>query len=370
MADGIPECICGEGKMVLRCAGKSAMNAGRYYYKCPVNGKHPGSFLWSNEYHDKSKFGSSMKETGKSTLVHVGRHTGDNSQGNWSSGCSCCCGGKNRIVVAPQVLLCFMGPTVFRRKISIQCACTHGCNTPSAQKVQASTWGLRDMEFPSYFLLTAAKEIEEKEEVLFYEIELSNRVEALRNRYTTFKELMAQDGAYWDFPSKKVVAPEAAWERVCKKNPLAGAYFYHEEPHYYKLACLFGMYDIKMEEEKEMIIISESSEDKEDGEPSCYEIGSVCEEVTSPIVKPVVYARRKLFVTDEEAVDRESTTEPGIYFIEVAPDEKLLTRIEHGRVLPKAQSLKTPGVGPSKLASHASSCGSNSPIGWWPHIPK
>ncbi|KAL1566951.1 hypothetical protein AAHA92_02488 [Salvia divinorum] len=153
-------------------------------------------------------------------------------------------------------------------------------------------------------------------------------------------------------------------------NPLAGAYFYHEEPHYYKLACLFGMYDIKMEEENEVIIISESSEDKEDGEPSCYEIGSGCEEVTSPIVKPVVYARCKLFVTDEEAVDRESTTEPGIYFIEVAPDGKLRTRIEHGRVLPKAQSLKTPGVGPSKLASHASSCGSNSPIEWWPHIPK
>ncbi|KAL1560316.1 hypothetical protein AAHA92_10538 [Salvia divinorum] len=171
---------------------------------------------------------------------------------------------------------------------------------------QETGWILK--EFPSYFLLTAAKEIEEKEE---------------------------------DFPSKKVVAPEAAWERVCKKNPLAGAYFYHEEPHYYKLACLFGMYDIKMEEEKEVIIISESSEDKEDGEPSCYEIGSVCEEVTSPIVKPVVYARRKLFVTDEETVDRESTTEPDIYFIEVAPDGKLRTRIEHGRVLPKAQSLKT-----------------------------
>ncbi|KAL1550620.1 hypothetical protein AAHA92_18561 [Salvia divinorum] len=320
MADGIPECICGEGKMVLRCAGKSAMNAGKYYYKCPVNGKHPGSFLWSNEYHDKSKFGSSMKETGKSTLVHAGRHTGDNSQGNWSSGCSCCCGGKNRIAVAPQVLFCFMGFVLLILGV---------------------------LEFPSYFLLTAAKEIKEKEEVLFYEIELSNRVEALRNRYTTFKELMAQDGAYWDFPSKKVVAPEAAWERVCKKNPLAGAYFYHEEPHYYKLACLFGMYDIKMEEEKEVIIISESSEDKEDGEPSCYEIGSVCEEVTSPIVKPVVYARRKLFVTDEEAIDRESTTEPGIYFIEVAPDGKLRPRIEHGRVLPKAQSLKTPGVGPS-----------------------
>ncbi|KAG6423499.1 hypothetical protein SASPL_113896 [Salvia splendens] len=44
-----PECVCGYGRMVLRCAGKSAQNAGRYYLKCPVNGKHPGSFKWYDE---------------------------------------------------------------------------------------------------------------------------------------------------------------------------------------------------------------------------------------------------------------------------------------------------------------------------------
>ena len=43
------ECVCGCGRMVLRCAGKSAQNAGRYYLKCPVNGKHPGSFKWYDE---------------------------------------------------------------------------------------------------------------------------------------------------------------------------------------------------------------------------------------------------------------------------------------------------------------------------------
>ncbi|KAL1536921.1 hypothetical protein AAHA92_29495 [Salvia divinorum] len=219
--------------MELRCAGKSARNAGRYYYKCPVNGKHPDSFLWSGEYHNKSKLGSSMRRLGR-VLGYVLSATREIIvKGNRESRYSCYCGGKNGIAVAPQVLLCFMGfvllilgvLVVFRRNISIQCACTHGCNTPSAQKLQASAWWLRDMEFSSYFLLTAAKEIEEKEDVLFY-------------------------------------------------------------------------------------------------------------------------ARRKLFVTDEEAVDRESTTESGIYFIDIAPDGQLRTRIEHG------------------------SCGSNSPIGWWSHIPK
>ncbi|KAL1543545.1 hypothetical protein AAHA92_20507 [Salvia divinorum] len=50
MAGDIPECGCGEGKMELRCAGKTAMHAGRYYLKCPHNGKHLGSFQWYDEY--------------------------------------------------------------------------------------------------------------------------------------------------------------------------------------------------------------------------------------------------------------------------------------------------------------------------------
>ncbi|KAL1568815.1 hypothetical protein AAHA92_00376 [Salvia divinorum] len=203
-------------------------------------------------------------------------------------------------------------------------------------------------EFPSYFLLTAGKEIEEKEHVLLYEIELSN----------------------WDFRTKSVIAPEAVWGKMCKKNPLAGAYFYVEEPQYTKLACLFGMDDIKVEGEKEVILISESTEKKSDEEPSCYEIDDACEEVTSPTAKPAVRANRKPFTDVNELTDRESTTEPGLYFINVAPDGKLRTRLEKGRVLPKVQAVNTPGVGLSNPSSHASSCRSNSPIGWWSHLQK
>ncbi|KAL1558481.1 hypothetical protein AAHA92_08940 [Salvia divinorum] len=64
-------------------------------------------------------------------------------------------------------------------------------------------------EFPSYFLLIAGKEIEEKEHMLLYDIELSNRVEALHTRYRTFKDLWRVRGAYWDFRTKSVIAPEA-----------------------------------------------------------------------------------------------------------------------------------------------------------------
>lgn len=48
--DGTPDCSCGKGKMELRCAGKNALHAGRYYLKCPADGQHPGSFKWYDEY--------------------------------------------------------------------------------------------------------------------------------------------------------------------------------------------------------------------------------------------------------------------------------------------------------------------------------
>ncbi|XP_057772049.1 FBD-associated F-box protein At5g22730-like isoform X2 [Salvia miltiorrhiza] len=47
----IPLCRCGRGKMLVKCAGKEALHAGRFYYKCPANIKHQGSFLWCDEYH-------------------------------------------------------------------------------------------------------------------------------------------------------------------------------------------------------------------------------------------------------------------------------------------------------------------------------
>ncbi|KAL1536533.1 hypothetical protein AAHA92_29169 [Salvia divinorum] len=45
-----PACVCGSSKMEMRCTGKSVMNTGRYYLKCPVNGKHLESFKWYDEY--------------------------------------------------------------------------------------------------------------------------------------------------------------------------------------------------------------------------------------------------------------------------------------------------------------------------------
>ncbi|KAL1562980.1 hypothetical protein AAHA92_05492 [Salvia divinorum] len=49
-----PHCRCGNEKMIVRCGGKFANHPGRFYYKCPVNGKHTQSFIWCDEYQNNS----------------------------------------------------------------------------------------------------------------------------------------------------------------------------------------------------------------------------------------------------------------------------------------------------------------------------
>ncbi|KAG6396875.1 hypothetical protein SASPL_143033 [Salvia splendens] len=227
-------------------------------------------------------------------------------------------------------------------------------------------WVLK--EFPIYFLITAGREIEKRFGVRFLEEELSARVQALHTRYLTFKEVVRQPGARWDFPTKSVTAPENVWQKLCTRNPFALAYYHEEEPHHRKLACLFGMDDVKVEDEKEVILLSDGSVTLSHDEPSCYEVSRAMEEVNSPVVIPPVTARRKLFAGIEEPEDRESTTELGIYFIDVTSDGHLRTRLEKDRSLPKKPSMANGEASTSVRVSHGSSCGSNSPNSWWPKL--
>ncbi|KAL1563824.1 hypothetical protein AAHA92_06247 [Salvia divinorum] len=80
-------------------------------------------------------------------------------------------------------------------------------------------WVLK--EFPSYFMLTAGKEIESMTAVLFTVEEVAVRVEMLLLRYPTFKKLVTQDGVHWDLPTKCVIAAECVWKKICKKNAFA-----------------------------------------------------------------------------------------------------------------------------------------------------
>ncbi|KAL1559387.1 hypothetical protein AAHA92_09736 [Salvia divinorum] len=148
------------------------------------------------------------------------------------------------------------------------------------------------------------------------------------------------------------------------ENSFAGAYYYKEEPLYSKLTCLFGMDDVKVEGAKKVIVISKTTEIIPNEDRISQELGENDKEVNSLVVFPRPTVRRNLFDEEAETTDRESTTKLGIYFINLAQDGQLCTRMENGRDLPK-QPIITPKVdGPSTRSPDASSCGSNSPIRW------
>lgn len=71
-------------------------------------------------------------------------------------------------------------------------------------------------QFPSYFLATAGKQIEEKLGVQFDEFELIDRVDSLHTRYLTFKEVCRQKGVQWVPEIRSVIAPDCLWKKMCK----------------------------------------------------------------------------------------------------------------------------------------------------------
>lgn len=71
----------------------------------------------------------------------------------------------------------------------------------------------------------------------------------------------------------------------------------------------------------DVVVIFDRMEKICDDEPSCYEVGGIEEEVNSPFMLPPPKVRHKLFAVDvESSTNRESTTDVGIYFIDLADD--------------------------------------------------
>ena len=147
--------------------------------------------------------------------------------------------------------------------------------------------------------------------------------------------------------------------------PLAGAYYHAEEPLYSKLACLFGMDDIKIEEAT-IIVISDNTEKVKGKDLSFYDFGE--EEVNSPAGLPPRSVCCKLFDDDTLVEDRESTTKTQISFIDLKSDNQVRTICDKGKALQKPPPKVQDIGGPSTRSPLGSSCGSNSPKVWWPHI--
>ncbi|KAL1540979.1 hypothetical protein AAHA92_25257 [Salvia divinorum] len=157
---------------------------------------------------------------------------------------------------------------------------------------------------------------------------------------------------YLDSPTETIIAIDMVWKEILKKTPFAGAYYHKQEPESHRLAILFGMDDVKLEEEREIIVISDTTEhivaDGDAGESNTVDT----EEVNCPNMPPLTRARCKLFDESSEVLDRESTNETARN-----------TYVVHSSI----ELVKKFGTPVSKYhspTSHASCGASNSPLGW------
>ena len=82
-------------------------------------------------------------------------------------------------------------------------------------KLKGETQWMLD-EFPSWFLMTAQREVLSKTNILFTEPELKQRLDFMKLRYTTFKALSRTHGAYYDVQAEFVRANDEVWERIFK----------------------------------------------------------------------------------------------------------------------------------------------------------
>ncbi|KAL1545162.1 hypothetical protein AAHA92_21916 [Salvia divinorum] len=104
-----PDCVCSPGKMEIRCAGKSAMNAGRFYLKCHVNGKHPGSFKWHDEYHGEGLRTPTTLNSDKGKGVRETRVKAPPGSGYIAGRCVACDANQPSQEMKANVLICFTG---------------------------------------------------------------------------------------------------------------------------------------------------------------------------------------------------------------------------------------------------------------------
>ncbi|XP_047970727.1 uncharacterized protein LOC125213952 [Salvia hispanica] len=154
----------------------------------------------------------------------------------------------------------------------------------------------------------------------------------------------------WDVGVKFVRASDNIWARILQKTPFVGAYYHRDDPYFSKLACLFGLGEVKKEEDAEVVLISDGTEKVSTDEPRCYEITGCDAEVTLPTVFPPRTVRLKLFLEDgEPPMDLELTNKVGICFIDLNANGKLHTRFEKRRDLPIVPDGKKDKAGPSRF---------------------
>ncbi|KAG6385470.1 hypothetical protein SASPL_154305 [Salvia splendens] len=290
MADGIPDCGCGARRMYLRCAGNC---------------------YWCDEYVRGMSSKSEIDHRRKSRLVNE-RGTNANS----GSGCDSCghrCRNSETFDLKTLVHIGFT--TILLVLVGVIIGKLHSCQTTTLLQMDQvwinvsllwkldsgdrrarpkhdhqaegeTHWKIDD--FPSWFLMTAQQEVQSKTNILITEVDLKQRLDFMKLRLNFVR------------------ATDDIWEKILQKTPFAAVYYHRDDPHFSKLACLYGMGDVKKEGEVEVVVLSDCTVKISTDEPSCYEVSDFEAEVNSPAVFPTQMVWCKLFLEDDEPLaDRE-----------------------------------------------------------------
>ncbi|KAL1562043.1 hypothetical protein AAHA92_04666 [Salvia divinorum] len=161
------------------------------------------------------------------------------------------------------------------------------------------------------------------------------------------------------------LAAEEVWKKIFQRNAFAKAYYHRDEPAFNQLTTMFGLPDIKVEGEPEVIVISDTTEVVEHGLGKNSYSPTDTEKVTSPITCIALHVRRKLFTEATTSTeDRQSSNVAPTYYLVPSNKGELRLKMENHapcRSIPPAKS------GP-KSSPNASSSASWSPFGrdWKP----
>ncbi|KAG6430007.1 hypothetical protein SASPL_108066 [Salvia splendens] len=199
--------------------------------------------------------------------------------------------------------------------------------------------GRDDAAFPNYMIRLCVKLINRRFGCELSCSDVNTRLMVLKQRYETFKVLVATHGVRWEQADKIVVANEEVWRGVLmvrififnscigdrffkrimnsrfvffKLNAFAGAYYHRDEPHFNELATIFGYNDVKVDDATEVITISDNTEIvviTDTVEPNAPVRGRMqqldvdLDEVNSPSPGAACRVRRKLFHFDSVKLD-------------------------------------------------------------------
>lgn len=244
--------------------------------------------------------------------------------------------------------------------------------------------GCEGSVFPSQFIAEAKGAFEKELRLAFEWYDLVDRLHFLEKRYTTFNEVVALEGTYWNPANNVVIVTSPNWLQALevsitpyifnvlqgvlflmyplvflKRNPLLGAYYRVGDPVYNQLDALFGLKVPTQEQEDTVIVLSDSQtqdlvrKGKEMMPPPAVEYGEVSSN------QPVSFARRKLVFGEGSPLDWESTNKKAISYYVPDTKGKRERKVEEkgSRVLPRPLPPNSPTL--------AYSCASNSPRMKW-----